>query len=92
MWSLTGRCSRALASPLFMLYPSRGMCSIFPLWTNSRWVPGATGETSGLVVGPIGGGITPWSIPVKGGQLTLHCHFPLGTDVLSTSSFDLHMI
>lgn len=65
LWSevLTGMCSRGLASPALMSYPSRGTCSILPLWANSRCIPGATGRTSGRGVGPTGAGVTVCSIP-----------------------------
>lgn len=63
--TLTGMCSRGLASAALMLYPSRGTCSILPLWANSRCVPGGTGRTSGRGVGPTGAGVTACSIPAQ---------------------------
>lgn len=62
---LTGTCSRGLASSFLMVYPSRGTCSIRPLCANSRWVPGTMGWRSGRGVGPIGVGVTAWSIPAR---------------------------
>ena len=62
----TGMCSRVEVSSFLMASPSRGICSIFPLWANRRRAPGATGMTSGLGTGPAVGGAMAWSIP--GGQ------------------------
>lgn len=50
--ALTGTCSSALASAFFMELPSRGMRSIFPVWANSKWVPGGRGITAGGTEGP----------------------------------------
>lgn len=49
---LTGRCSKALASVFFMVLPSRGRRSIFPVWAKSKWVPGGRGSTAGGTEGP----------------------------------------
>lgn len=62
---LTGRWRTALASSFFIAYPSRGTCSILPLWVKSRCVPGGNGWTSGRGVGPTGGGTSPCSTPSK---------------------------
>jgi len=61
--TLTGRWRTVLASSFFILEPSSGMCSILPLWVNSRCVPWGRGLMSGRVVGPTGGDTLPWSMP-----------------------------
>lgn len=50
--ALTGACSKALASSFFMVLPSSGRRSIFPVWAKSKWVPGGRGITSGGTEGP----------------------------------------
>lgn len=50
--NLTGTWSNVFASLFFMLNPSTGICSIFPFCAKRRCVPGGSGTTSGLGVGP----------------------------------------
>lgn len=63
MKRLTGRWRTGLASSFFIAEPSRGTCSILPLWVKSRCVPGGSGWTSGRGVGPTGGRSPPCSTP-----------------------------